>query len=320
MTTDSLSATAWVQGEKRSMAMRNKRGQLVVHSDRTLHRYVITDRLGAGGFGEVFRARLIDLGLPVALKRFKVDRGATQRALDNWFLEYTTHEALSHPNILQSYDAFQDDGFLYLATELATSSLDQYIDEWSALFPPWDDAGTARAGMHLASALHYLHVGWRDGQPLVHRDVTPNNVFVFQESNAFKLGDFGISKLLDEQDGIAVTQVANWAFVAPELVRLGYTVPQSDLFQLGLVLYTMAAGAYILSKDAPVQEKKNAIVSGAAWKSANDLEGVDDELKECIKRLLFRDLSKRYPTAEAAHGDLRRIYYRLRSAIQVGSS
>lgn len=296
------------------MAKRNARGQLIVRSSRTLQRYIVTDQLGSGGFGEVFRARLIDLNVQVALKRFKRRGGATQQILDNWVSEYTTHEALSHPNILQSYDAFEDDGFLYLATELATKSLDQYIDEWSALFPPWDDIGTARAGMHLASALHYLHGGWREGQPLVHRDVTPNNVFVFQDTNTFKLGDFGISKLLGEQDGIAVTQVANWAFVSPELIRLGYTVPQSDLFQLGLVLYTMAAGTYVVPKDAPMQAKKSAIASGAAWKSANELENVDEALKECIKRLLFRDLSKRYPTAESAHADLLKIYYRLRSA------
>lgn len=296
------------------MAKLNRSGQLVVRSSRTLQRYVITDQLGSGGFGEVFRARLVDLNMHVALKRFKKRGGATQQMLNNWVSEYTTHEALSHPNILQSYDAFEDDGYLYLATELATKSLDQYIDDWSMIFPPWDDVGTARAGMHLASALHYLHVGWRENQPLVHRDVTPNNVFVFQESNTFKLGDFGISKLLDEQDGIAVTQVANWAFVSPELIRQGYTVPQSDLFQLGLVLYAMAAGTYVVPKDAPIQVKKEAIASGAAWKSANDLEGVDEALKECIKRLLLRDLSKRYPTAEAAHADLLKIYYRLRAA------
>ena len=296
------------------MAMRNKKGQPVVHSSRTLHRYVITNTLGSGGFGEVFRARLIDLDLPVALKRFRKRSGSTQQAVDNWIAECTTHEALSHPNILQSYDAFEDEGFLYLATELATKSLDKYIDDFSAIFPPWNDITIARAGMHLASALHYLHVGWREDTPLVHRDVTPNNVFVFQETDTFKLGDFGISKLLEQQDDIAVTQIANWSFVAPELIRAGYTVPQSDLFQLGLVLYTMAAGDYAIPKSQSIQAQRSAIASGAAWKAANELEGNDEELKDCIKRLLLRDLEKRYPTAEAVHGDLRKIHYRLRMA------
>ena len=140
----------------------NNRGQIVVRSNRTLHRYAITSELGSGGFSQVFRARLIDLNLPVALKRFRSRPGNTQNMVENWFNEYTTHEALSHPNILQSYDAFEDDGYLYIAIELATHSLDYYIDEWSTIVPPWNDLGFARAGMHIASALHYLHVGWKE--------------------------------------------------------------------------------------------------------------------------------------------------------------
>jgi serine/threonine protein kinase len=295
------------------MAKSNSRGQLVVHSNRTLHRYVINDRIGAGGYGEVFRARVVDLNLLVALKRFKMRSGFTQQALADWSSEYTTHEALSHPNILQAYDAFEDDGFLYIATELATKSVNQYIDTYSSLIPPWDDIRVAKAGMHLASALHYLHTGWRDGQPLLHRDVTPSNVFVFEETNTFKLGDFGISKHLDEPDGVAVTQVANWGFVSPELLRLGFTVPQSDLFQLGLVLYTMAAGAYVVPKSASPKEKKEAIASGQAYKSAAMLTDIDDDLRECIKLLLLRNLEKRIPVAEVAHSKLSKIYYRLRS-------
>lgn len=294
------------------MAKINKRGQVVVRSTRTLHRYVISEQIGSGGFGEVFRARLVDLNIPVALKRFRTKRSTAHAALDSWFTEYKTHEALSHPNILQSYDAFEDDGYLYLATELASGSLDRYIQDPATPFLPWDDAGIARAGMHVASALHYLHVGWRDGQPLIHRDVTPANVFFFQESNVFKLGDFGISRLLQHEKDIAVTQIANWGFVAPELIRLGYTVPQSDLFQLGLVLYAMAAGEYVVPQDAPLDRKKQAIATGVAWKAADRLTDTDDGLKKCIKRLLIRDLTKRYQTAAEAHDELSRIYRLLR--------
>lgn len=292
---------------------KNRQGQPVVRSPRTLHRYVITSKLGAGGFGEVFQARLVDLDMQVALKRFRMRPGDTDQAIRNWLNEYTTHEALAHPNILQSYDAFEDGGFLYIATELASHSLDHYITEWSVFFPPWDDLGIARAGMHLASALHYLHVGWRDDQPLVHRDVTPNNVFFFEASTVFKIGDFGISTVLDNAGDIAVTQIANWGFVAPELLRLGYTVPQSDLFQLGLVLYSMAAGAYAIPKESSIAEKKAAIKSGAAWTAANQLEGTDDGLKDAIKKLLFRNLERRYASASEVHADMTKIFYRLRS-------
>ncbi|HTN88382.1 MAG TPA: serine/threonine-protein kinase [Sorangium sp.] len=291
----------------------NRRGQVIVRSDRTLHRYVITSNLGSGGFGEVFRARIIDLNLQVALKRFRWRSGSTEQMVANWYNEYTTHEALSHPNVLQSYDAFHDDGYLYIATELATNSLNHYIDKWIELVPPWDDVGVARAGMHIASALHYLHAGWRDGQVLIHRDVTPNNIFYFEDKNIFKLGDFGISKLVDELGGPAVTQVANWGFVAPELVREGFSVPQSDLFQLGLVLYSMAAGQYVVPKEASIAEKKALIASGAAWDAANGLEDIDQELKSCIKKLLLRHRGKRYASAAEVHAAMTKIYWRLRA-------
>lgn len=293
------------------MAHKNARGQLVLRSDRTLHTYLVTGRLGAGGFGEVYKATMVDLRLSVAIKRFNA-KSSGRQALENWVREYSTHEALSHPNILQAYDAFEDDGHLYLVTELASNSIDHYIDDAKAILP-WDDAGIARAAVHITSALHYLHVGWRLGKPLVHRDVTPNNVFLFEDSSIFKLGDFGISTLLNAVDDHASTKIGNWAFVAPELIQQGFTVPQSDIFQLGLVLYSMAAGAYLVDKTAPIKDKIDAISGGAAWKAANALTDIDQKLKDAIKRLLIRSLTKRYSTALEAHNDFRKIYKRLRS-------
>jgi serine/threonine protein kinase len=293
------------------MAFKNNRGRLVIRSDRTLHRYVITGKLGNGGFGEVFKATMVDLAIPVAVKKF-MPRSSGQKVLENWAQEYSTHEALSHPNILQAYDAFEDSGDLYLVTELASNSINHYIDDPNAN-PPWDDTGIARAAVHIASALHYLHVGWRRGTPLVHRDVTPNNVFLFEDSGRFKLGDFGISKLLAAEDAQAYTTIGNWDFVAPELIRNGFTVPQSDLFQLGLVLYTMAACDYLVPKSAPIKQKMDAIAGGAAWRAANALQNIDEELQTAIKKLLLRDLNNRYASAADAHADFLGIYKRLRA-------
>ena len=121
------------------------------------------------------------------------------------------------------------------------------------------------------------------------------------------------SKLLDEFSGPAVTQIANWGFVAPELVRAGFSVPQSDLFQLGLVLYAMAAGQYVVSPNASIAKKKAAIVSGAAWDAANQLDEIDQSLKNCIKKLLLRNRSKRYASAAEVHSALAKVYYRLRT-------
>ena len=276
-----------------------RQGYPIVTSDRTLYSYVIKRLLGSGGFGDVYEAVLYDLKLGVALKRFKVEPGSTAAGHESWSKESTTHDSLSHPNILQVFDAFEYDGFLFIATELATASLDHCT-------PPggWAESEVMNAGIQIASALHYMHTASGDG-PLIHRDVTPNNIFYFQANSLFKLGDFGIAKQLDGENDVAVTLIANWSFVAPELARDGFSVPQSDLFQLGLVLYYMAQGKSAIDLSMPVKKKKAAIVGGAAYTAANDAYFVSDELQQIIKKLLLRDLNKRYSSAEEVVRDLR---------------
>ena len=272
-----------------------------LYSRQTLYRYSLGNRLGKGGFGEVFRGHLLDLNKPVALKRFRRRKGSPVR--ENWAREYLLHSSLSHPSILQVLDAFEDDGYYYIVTERAKFSLDANIDD-GLLWSPLD---VIRAGMQISSALHYLHVHFRDEQPLLHRDVTPKNIFYFQRSDTFKLGDFGISKLLDDVDDVAVTQIANWGFVAPELVRARYTDPQSDLYQLGLVLYAMASGGYAVDQRLSIEKKKQAIADGLPFKQANALEA-PLPLKDVIKGLLFRNTKKRYQTAS----EVFKALYRLR--------
>ncbi|MDA4132943.1 MAG: protein kinase family protein, partial [Thaumarchaeota archaeon] len=247
------------------MALRTRSGHISITSDRTLYRYIVKHQLGGGGFGEVVHAHLSNLGIDVAMKRFRRTAGRTEAVTSNWAKEYFTHEGLSHPNILQVYDAFEDDGHLYIVTELASDSVDRRLGFL------WPDSVVARAGMQIASALHYMHTG-SSGGPLVHRDVTPQNIFYFEGQGIFKIGDFGISKRLEDPDTIAVTQVANWGYVAPELAGpMGYTVPQSDLFQLGLVLYSMTANEHAIDQSLSLREKKQAILSGSAYQRAEEL-------------------------------------------------
>ncbi|WP_438042670.1 serine/threonine protein kinase [Sorangium sp. So ce128] len=284
-----------------------KQGFPIVKSDRTLYRYVIKKLLGSGGFGDVYEAELFDLNLSVALKRFRVKPGSTASVLESWANESETHDSLSHPNILQVFDAFECEGFLYMATELATASLDHCTPAEG-----WDESEVMRAGIQIASALHYMHTAWGAAGPLIHRDVTPNNIFYFQGKSIFKIGDFGIAKQLDGQYDVAVTQVANWSFVAPELARGDFSVPQSDLFQLGLVLYFMAQGESAIDSSLPIAKKKQAIVDGAAHQSAKDAIFLSDKLQQCIKRLLLRDRVKRYSSAKSVVADLRAAHKEFR--------
>lgn len=286
--------------------MANTRAKSVwVRSPQTLYNYRVLAPLGVGGFGEVFKARVHELNRLVALKRFR--SGSSGEGIQNWIKEYSLHRTLSHPNVLQVMDAFSAKGFCYIVTELATCSLDVYMNRNEV----WDAEGVAQAAMQLSSALHYLHSTHRRDRPVLHRDVTPKNVFHFADLDCFKLGDFGISTTLSGPSDVAVSRVANWAFVAPDLVRRGHTTTQSDLYQLGLVLLCMATGELPVEHGSP-GEMAQRIADGEPWKRAQVHNFGDTELKSVVKKLLYRNPAKRYRTAEELHADAKQIWQRLR--------
>jgi serine/threonine protein kinase len=275
----------------------------VVRSGQTLYHYAMRKLIGAGGFGEVFKARILELDTLVALKRFRAARGDTEKVYEDWLKEYGIHSALTHPSILQVLDAFVSGSHFYIATELATCSMDRFINAGEA----WTDEVVVAAGIQVSSALHYIHETRDEEHPIVHRDVTPKNVFYFEDKDLFKLGDFGISKVLPSKEDVAVTEVANWGFVSPELVRQHFTSEQSDLYQLGLVLLSMCTGRYPVDQSLSAREKAQAIAEGLPWKVADSLTGVHPALKRVIKKLLFRDLAKRFESAEEVYDALRAV-------------
>lgn len=278
-----------------------------IRSSRTLQTYELLAPIGSGGFGEVFRARAIDLGILVAVKRFKKGAGSTRDVVDNWAKECVLHQGISHPNVLRAHDAFVERGQAYLVTELATDSLDKLCVAGVRTSLPRTQRMVRRAGLHLSSALHFIHVGWRKSKPVVHRDVTPKNVFYFEKTSMFKLGDFGISKRLGEPDEVATTQIANWHFVSVDLIREGFTVPQSDLFQLGLVLYSILARRPLIPTNATRDQALAAIEGGAAHRAISALTGLNPLLYRVLRRLVIRDRAKRYGTAKEVHDDLSKI-------------
>ncbi|MCC7171110.1 MAG: serine/threonine protein kinase [Planctomycetes bacterium] len=257
--------------------------------------------IGSGGFGVVFLAHARHLGIRVAVKRFKRTAGDTQKALSDWARESALHQRISHPNILKVHDAFLDRGELYLVTELASGSLDDLCVAGAPLAFPRNRDSVIRAGIHLSSALHFLHEGMSSSTRVVHRDVTPKNVFYFRRTSLFKLGDFGISKRLNHPDDVALTHVANWRFVSFDLIRDGFTVPQSDLFQLGLVLHSIVARRPIVPIGASISQARRAIARGDAHKAIAATTDIDPTVRSVLKRLVIRDRDRRFLSARDVH-------------------
>jgi eukaryotic-like serine/threonine-protein kinase len=195
-----------------------------------LGRYRLSERLGAGGFGVVWRAHDELLHRDVAVKRIPLPDGEER---DRATREALAAARLAHPAIVALYEACDDDDAYYLISELVHGpTLAQLIvaDELA-------DAEILRIGVAIGDALEHAHA-----RGVVHRDVKPQNVLVSSEGTA-KLTDFGGARLAGE-DALTRTGdvVGTLAYMAPEQSDGHAAGPPADLYSLALVLYEALSG------------------------------------------------------------------------------
>jgi TolB-like protein/tetratricopeptide (TPR) repeat protein/predicted Ser/Thr protein kinase len=211
---------------------------------RSISHYSITEKLGEGGMGVVYRAHDLTLHRDVALKFLSLqtledDPSVRERVLQ----EARTISALNHPNICTIYEVGEDEGRPYLAMEFVEGhSLTQEI-----LAGGMATEVVVRNGIQLADALAHAHE-----RGIVHRDLKSGNVWV-TPSGRLKVLDFGLSKRVEQKTSEETTKFdRGWdeqhsmtgtlPYMAPELLRGQEADVRSDVWALGVVLYEMAAG------------------------------------------------------------------------------
>jgi serine/threonine-protein kinase len=200
--------------------------------------YEVLRQLGAGGMGEVYRARDRRLGRDVALKvlrRLLVLGSAGQDdALDRLLREATLASALNHPNIVTIYETGVFDQDRYIAMEL----IEGFTLRGAAHqgLPLGRTLGIAR---QISEALAVAHAA-----QIIHRDIKPDNVML-RPDGYVKLLDFGLARIQPEAIGAgstgAITEpgtvLGTVAYMAPEQARGETIAPEADVFSLGVVLY-----------------------------------------------------------------------------------
>ncbi|KAB2968594.1 MAG: protein kinase [Thermoanaerobaculia bacterium] len=208
--------------------------------------YEIVAALGAGGMGEVYRARDTRLGREVAVKVLPAAVAADPGSLARFEREAKATAALKHSCILSVYDVGTHEGVPYLVEELLEGeSLKDRLARG-----PFAVSEALRIGIEIARGLAAAHE-----KGIVHRDLKPGNVFLSRDGTV-KILDFGLAKLVPPSSGAespaAATTVAGStelgtvlgtvAYMAPEQAR-GQTIDQRvDIFAFGVVLYEMLAG------------------------------------------------------------------------------
>jgi serine/threonine-protein kinase len=206
-------------------------------TNRVVAGWILEERLGSGGFGEVWRARRRHVDLFRALKLMPV---VDEDAFAAWRHEISRLEALSHPNIVRFYDAdiVAEDGpyqdFAWIATELCDRSLADELDRRPdhRLTPP-EAMGVLDAMLSALAAAH--------AQGCVHRDVKPANILL-HGSGVWKLCDFGTARLIPDGETAPRTAViGTFPYMSPAAHR-GRQDQAADLYALGVTVHEALCG------------------------------------------------------------------------------
>jgi eukaryotic-like serine/threonine-protein kinase len=261
---------------------------------RLADRFALEREIGSGGMARVYLGRDEVLDRPVAVKILKPMHGDSDIGI-RFRREGRTAARLSHPNIVQVYDAGEGDldgtEVSYIVMEyLPGGDLKELIDARGKL----GGAELARIGEEVCSGLAHAH-----GRGVVHRDIKPHNILLDEKGRA-KVSDFGIARALDATQATRTGAYLGTAlYSSPEQLQ-GYKVtPKSDIYSLGTTLYQAAAGeppftgtpievaSQHVSKPPPPLKQREA-----------DLD-VGDEMEALILACLAKDADDR-PSAEEA--------------------
>lgn len=211
---------------------------------RRLGKFEIVRRIGVGGMAEVYEALLHGVEgfrKRLALKTLLPDLKNDREVVDMFIDEATIVSELEHPNIVNVYEFGELDGTYYLAMELVDGwTLRELQHRFAATFPV---AAAAFCVREICRALDYIHGTDRQ---IVHRDVTPQNIFV-DRKGAIKLADFGIAKTAARRTRTEAGQIkGKLSYLAPEQVTEEQVTPQTDVYSAGLILFELLTGRRLI--------------------------------------------------------------------------
>jgi serine/threonine-protein kinase len=258
-------------------------------------RYRLTQRLGAGGMGMVYKAEQVEVGRPVAVKFLYEAFAAQSELVARFKREAAAMSRLAHPHLTGVIDSGVQGREPYLVMDFHQGrSLSDLLD---AKVPPVRAVGIAR---QILAGLRAAHAG-----AVVHRDLKPDNVMLLDgvEGDFVKILDFGLAKIVrGEGEDASMLTTAGFAmgtpgYMSPEQGQGGTVDGRTDLYSVGIMLYEMVVGRRPFVAEAPLAVLRMHM-DDPPEPPRKAGAPVSEELERAILRALAKAPSRRWQTAE----------------------
>lgn len=263
-------------------------------------RYEILEHIGSGGMADVYKARCHKLNRYVAIKVLRREYCDNESFVRKFTVEAQSTAGLIHPNIVNIYDAGNEEGIHYIVMELAEGmTLKRYIRRYGRL----SARETVDFAIQIASGLQAAHE-----HHIIHRDIKPQNILV-SDSGTIKVTDFGIARAATGDDTISSSAMGSVRYLSPEQARGGYADERSDIYSLGITIYEMATGKVPFDGENTVaialMHLRDEITPPRCY-----FPDIPSSLEKIILKCTMKQPEQRYQSAAELILDLQKVFLR----------
>ena len=275
---------------------------------KTLRNYRITEKLGVGGQGAVYKATDTKLGRTVVIKVIPPELSAKEANLRRFEREARLASSLDHPNICTIFDLDEVDGLHFISMQFVEGKNVRQL----VAGRPLELKTALLIGLQVADALAAAH-----SRGIIHRDIKSGNVMV-TPSGQVKVLDFGLAKLLDDTEaataGIHRTELTEVGvpygtatYAAPEQARGDRVDKRADIFSLGVLLYEMLTGTWPFRGKTTIDVRHAVLHDSPRPISELRSSAIPPRLQQVIDRALAKEPKDRFQNMEDFRNELRQL-------------
>jgi predicted Ser/Thr protein kinase len=251
--------------------------------------YQITEKLGEGGMGVVYKGMDTNLGRPVAVKMLTAELAHNPEIVDRFRAEARAQANLSHANLAVLYAFLVEDGTAFMVMEFVEGQTFEQMIRARGPIPPETALPLFKQALQGVGAAHRMGI--------VHRDIKPSNIMM-NTAGVVKVMDFGIAKVVGTR-GMTRTgmQLGTPAYMAPEQIQNRPIDTRTDIYALGITLYQMLSGQLPFQHESDF-ETMNSQVSATPPPMKQMFPYAPIQYQNVVNRALEKDPNNRFQTVE----------------------